>query len=154
VSQEPLKSEVVTRGSQVTISVSTGKIDKVTTTLSLNIPANAVGSFRIDTWIQGNKVDSKVLQRAELTKEFPITVVGTEKQNVTVEVTSTKTNKTIRYTEFEYDFSTKNTGATLFIDTDAFVKSATVETTPTTTTSTTDTSVVTTTNPLDTQPND
>lgn len=160
ISQLPQKGETAVRDSSVTIFVSTGKIESVSRNIDLPIPSNASGSFIIDAWISGNKVATQTLERAEMTPKFPFVISGSGTQNVTFEVTSTATNKPVKYVEYIVDFPNSKIMDTVFTDADAFVKSAYVETTTVTTTTTpatTSTSVtsssttaVTTTNPLET----
>jgi serine/threonine-protein kinase len=151
LSQIPGEGETVQRNSTVQIYVSTGVLGANEYTLDLPIPQPSYGAYKIICYINGNIVAQETIDDAEVVQWFPITIPGTDTQDVRIEVQSLQTFRYQYYATYRIDFTNGNVIERLEYDVNAFQKanSGANTTTSSQTTTNSDTEPSTTTHPLE-----
>lgn len=128
ISQSIKDGEFVPRNTEITIYVSSGKISTREFTLKLPIPSNTSGSFDIDFY---NTTGIKVIPTITIDKIeyisnsfYNVTLSGSGTEEVIiVEVTSTKTRRSVEYARYVIDFVEQGTPERISYNIQAFNQS-------------------------------
>lgn len=108
IAQSIAETQIVPKGSEITLTVSTGEVPEQETTVEIQLPKNASGEFEFKYLVDGVVEDTEIRDvglSASKTIKFPIKGVGDETKTLVIKVRSTETDKEGNYIEVSVDFS-------------------------------------------------
>lgn len=116
VEQDIEPGSIVERNTEITLTVSTGKIPEKTATIRLTLPNKAKGEFTFKYYVDGVLDEERTDETREIslsankTIKYPVTGRPGETKQIAIMVTSTATGKTGTYYEVEVSFAADEEG--------------------------------------------
>ncbi len=106
VEQSVKGDEYVSKGTVVTIFVSTGESDPVNLTISMPMPAGIWGSYTIEVYRDGNVAYTQTVGDGQTVAggSVSINVTGKKNETLTIKITNSSTGQSVQYARYSVDY--------------------------------------------------
>ena len=107
VEQSVKGGEYVSKGTPVTIFVSTGELDPVNVTIQMPLPQGIWGSYFIEVYRDGNSIASQTINDGQTVAggKININVTGKKTELLTIKITNNSTNQSVQYVRYNVDYT-------------------------------------------------
>lgn len=106
VEQSVKGGEYVSKGTVITIFVSTGEADPINMTISMPMPEGLWGSYTVEVFRDGNSIASQTIADAQTVagSNINIRVTGTKKETLTIKITNNTNKQSVQYARYTVDY--------------------------------------------------
>ena len=107
IEQSVKGGEYVSKGTTVTIFVSTGELDPSNVTIQMPLPQGIWGSYFIEVYRDGNSIASQTINDGQTVAggKINITVTGKKTELLTIKITNNTTNQSVQYVRYNVDYT-------------------------------------------------
>lgn len=107
IEQSVKGGEYVSKGTTVTIFVSTGELDPSNVTIQMPLPQGIWGSYFVEVYRDGNSIASQTINDGQTVAggQINITVTGKKTELLTIKITNNTTNQSVQYVRYNVDYT-------------------------------------------------
>ena len=107
IEQSVKGGEYVSKGTTVTIFVSTGELDPSNVTIQMPLPEGIWGSYFIEVYRDGNSIANQTINDGQTVAggKINITVTGKKTELLTIKITNNSTNQSVQYVRYNVDYT-------------------------------------------------
>lgn len=106
VEQSVKGGEYISKGTVITIFVSTGETDPVNMTINMPMPEGIWGAYTVEVYRDGNSIASQTISDAQTVAggSININVTGKAKETLTIKITNSTTGQSVQYARYTVDY--------------------------------------------------